>query len=1136
MTSGWTSLFVVLLALVAGQVADTHDTRYTHYATARCDCNGRSQYCLRDPRGLHCVDCQGNTEGRHCERCKDGFYLVGAALSCTPCHCSLTGSLNATCDSRGRCSCKERATGDKCDRCPDGPPGNKGCYTSRRPREDSGSPMCFCFGHSIKCSAQSGYSVHSISSTFADGADGWKAATAGGVAPDDVHFRWSPKHRDLEVISRNSLPVYLFAPAPYLGNQLLSYGQNLSFSLRLDRGVPHPSASDVVLEGAGLRLAASLGDLRSTVPCGQKINYSFRLDEQSGSQWRPQLSASQFQTLLQNLTAIKIRATFGENGRGYLANVRLVTAWRADGAPAGWVQTCNCPPGYEGEFCEQCSAGFKRRTPANGAFSPCEPCSCRGGSCDPQTGDCFSADETPGELSCSEGFYRDAWPPRTCVKCPCPDGVTCSLAAGSLAPRCDRCPTGTTGPRCNVCREGFYGAPPRGDVDQQTCSSCRCNGHIDVSVEGSCDRSSGECLKCLNNTTGPSCEACVTGFYRGPAAAATAACKPCDCDLQGSESRRCEDGGRCRCRPGYEGLRCQRSDCPSCFSPIKKKMEAYAGKLKELETLFSETDGGLKPAGRGQMEAALRATEELVDDLQYDTELLAGLEKNLQGRLSSISRSQLDEGQVLRDVGDVVHDVKEKQQTYKTKVEEVRGLVEEMKRKLDKAKADLRSAELPLGDAPAGSNLLSSLEQTANSLADKHQTKADAVQQSANEALHDSEKSLALVRTLKNKENRVKELVGDLRTMYDKASAQVKGLGNQATRVSDEARDESTTADGMMKDIASMLRNIPSSLKGPVDAMASRLDGVKQAVDGDISDLEALQDGVQRDKTATGDLLEMGKVAQQDFHKLLDRVNVAKADTESVLQRIHSNTEELDDALDTLRGFDQQIDAGKASADAAIERLPGIAAAVKQAVGNNAQTASVLEDRTGDHDEALGSVNVLKHLVRGLEETLASGPSHAGLLNEASKLNKEVKSLKTQAADAAQDVELELDATKTLKADAGQAAERAAEALGGARRTRDAVGQTLRAIRGLLANMNQTGAVDETQLKRLEASVADAQRGMAGLKPRLRAVEQLETDRRRQLSGVQKDVIGLLRDIDNLEEILKAVPKGCYNSPPVEKP
>lgn len=57
----------------------------------RCDCNGRSRYCLRDAWGLHCVDCQGNTEGRHCERCKDGFYLKGAGLSCTPCRCNPTG-------------------------------------------------------------------------------------------------------------------------------------------------------------------------------------------------------------------------------------------------------------------------------------------------------------------------------------------------------------------------------------------------------------------------------------------------------------------------------------------------------------------------------------------------------------------------------------------------------------------------------------------------------------------------------------------------------------------------------------------------------------------------------------------------------------------------------------------------------------------------------------------------------------------------------------------------------------------------------------------------------------------------------------------------------------------------------------
>lgn len=199
-----------------------------------------------------------------------------------------------------------------------------------------------------------------------------------------------------------------------------------------------------------------------------------RLDEKPDSRWRPPISSIQFQRLLQNITAVKIRATFGENGeppfsssclsaftpqtvtydslclsgRGYLDNVQLVSAQPGNGVRAHWVQTCSCPLGYEGDFCERCSVGFRRRSPEDGAFSPCEPCKCRGGSCDPQTGDCYSADETPGvshQQSCSQGFYRDPWQPQTCVKCPCPDRVSCFVAAGSLEPQCNRCPPGITG-------------------------------------------------------------------------------------------------------------------------------------------------------------------------------------------------------------------------------------------------------------------------------------------------------------------------------------------------------------------------------------------------------------------------------------------------------------------------------------------------------------------------------------------------------------------------------------------------------------------------------------------------------------------------------------------------------------------
>lgn len=145
-------------------------------------------------------------------------------------------------------------------------------------------------------------------------------------------------------------------------------------------------------------------------------------------------------------------------------------------------------------------------------------------------------------------------------------------------------------------------------------------------------------------------------------------------------------------------------------------MEDSAAKVQQLETLFSDVDGGLTTASGAEMEAALRATEELLDDLRDDAQLLTGnyrphththtckvtsltrttsptgLEKRLQGRLSSISRSQLTNGQDVQNIAEAADDVKQQQQMYETKVEEVQTLMEEMRRKLEKAEADLRSA------------------------------------------------------------------------------------------------------------------------------------------------------------------------------------------------------------------------------------------------------------------------------------------------------------------------------------------------------------------------------------------------------------------------------------------------------------
>ncbi|XP_035865899.1 laminin subunit alpha-5 isoform X3 [Phyllostomus discolor] len=104
----------------------------------RCVCHGHADVCdARDPADpfrLQCA-CQHNTCGSACERCCRGFNrrpwepaTPDSANECQPCHCSAEGSLHAACDPRsGRCSCRPRVTGLRCDACEPGAYGFPAC-------------------------------------------------------------------------------------------------------------------------------------------------------------------------------------------------------------------------------------------------------------------------------------------------------------------------------------------------------------------------------------------------------------------------------------------------------------------------------------------------------------------------------------------------------------------------------------------------------------------------------------------------------------------------------------------------------------------------------------------------------------------------------------------------------------------------------------------------------------------------------------------------------------------------------------------------------------------------------------------------------------------------------------------------
>ncbi|KAM4618417.1 netrin-4-like [Polymixia lowei] len=108
----------------------------TPHECRKCKCNGHAESCHFD-RGLWlasgrrsggvCDNCRHNTEGRHCQSCKRGFYRdpsrpKTAPDSCRPCSCHLVGSVlsagGGPCNpSNGECICKPGVGGPHCDSC-----------------------------------------------------------------------------------------------------------------------------------------------------------------------------------------------------------------------------------------------------------------------------------------------------------------------------------------------------------------------------------------------------------------------------------------------------------------------------------------------------------------------------------------------------------------------------------------------------------------------------------------------------------------------------------------------------------------------------------------------------------------------------------------------------------------------------------------------------------------------------------------------------------------------------------------------------------------------------------------------------------------------------------------------------------
>uniref|UniRef100_A0A182NMJ9 Basement membrane-specific heparan sulfate proteoglycan core protein n=1 Tax=Anopheles dirus TaxID=7168 RepID=A0A182NMJ9_9DIPT len=346
-----------------------------------CACNGHSDEC--DSQTGACLNCRDNTYGDNCELCRPPY--IGNATVGTPSDCTLSYPDQAfdcrECDVRGftgrcqrGCECKQLVEGRRCDQCREG---SFGLST----RHETGCLECFCSGVTKSCGTSNLYREELP--IIVDAFDNTISLTdRDGDVLEASNFSFSTSINEISYTFRDENTYYWSLPHLVLGNQILSYGANLTVTQFVDGDRPLPD-HDIILISKGMKLAWSRDHYDDGVST-EVETFAVQLIERKWTVANRRnsypASRSDLMTVLSNLDHILIRATTKERTHvSRLSDIALGTAIPTRTyVAAEEVEMCRCPPGYRGTSCEQCEDLHYRDIYDRHAslIGTCKPCPC----------------------------------------------------------------------------------------------------------------------------------------------------------------------------------------------------------------------------------------------------------------------------------------------------------------------------------------------------------------------------------------------------------------------------------------------------------------------------------------------------------------------------------------------------------------------------------------------------------------------------------------------------------------------------------------------------------------------------------------------------------------------------------------
>uniref|UniRef100_A0A8C8JW27 Laminin, alpha 1 n=1 Tax=Oncorhynchus tshawytscha TaxID=74940 RepID=A0A8C8JW27_ONCTS len=483
-----------------------------------CDCSEAGSSATQcDLTNGQCL-CRPDFARQKCDQCTMGYR---GYPECTACNCNINGTREEFCDKElglcsceapGNCVCKDNVGGGGCDEC------KKGSFGLSGPNPDGCSP-CFCFGVSSDCEELGGMV---------------RVPRDPQGSVEGVYYQASDMLLDTREKENITLPgpYYWRLPKHYQGNKLLSYGGKLSYMVAfyaLDGAGLANYEPQVLMRGGHLGKKVIYIDMpapdnrvktRQDVPLTEhKWKYFNSVSEKA-------VSHSDFLAVLSNIEYITIKASYGTGlQQSRISNITMDTALEAEEGSEGLevaclIETCECPAGYAGLSCQECSPGYYRQpvTDLNlrgkrPLIQPCVPCQCNNHSqaCDLDTGECLGCQHnTAGEHCnvCGSGYYGNVkGSVSDCSLCACPlkensFSPTCAMEGVMGDFRCNACKPGYEGRYCERCSVGYYGNPsgPGGK-----CEACQCS--TAGSLHLVCDSLKGQC-ECKAGVRGHLCDQC----------------------------------------------------------------------------------------------------------------------------------------------------------------------------------------------------------------------------------------------------------------------------------------------------------------------------------------------------------------------------------------------------------------------------------------------------------------------------------------------------------------------------------------------------------------------------------------------------------------------------------------------------